>query len=898
MCKQSKTERTHLVEEPEVTSNTEPTDELPLMNIQLVKPESSPAGLMVTVTVDSKPLQMELDTGASVSLVSEATWRRLFGDKSLLPSPVRLKTYTGQGIKVLGQQTLAVEYEGTQVDLPLIVVEGRGPSLFGRNWLEEVQLDWGSIKAVKSELDQLLLRYEEVFRDELGTLKGTEAHLELKPNTQPKFCKARSVPYSMKEPMTRELARLEKLGIIERANFSEWASPLVPVPKADGTMRMCGDYKITINPALEVDHYPMPTVEDMFATLAGGSVFSKIDLSQAYNQVCLDAESRKYATVNTHRGLYRYTRLPFGIAPAPAIFQQIMERILQGIPNVLVYIDDILVTSKNEAEHLATLEQVLKRLKEAGLRAKMAKCRFMRSSIDYLGYHIDKEGIHPLAGKVEAIVNAPEPRDVKELHSFLGLVNYYGKFIRQLSSLAQPLNRLLCKGVQWAWDPACQKAFKQLKDRLASSEVLVHYDTKLPLRLECDASAYGVGAVLSHKFPDGTERPIAYASRTLSSAERNYAQIEKEGLALIFGVIKFHKYVYGRPFTLVTDHKPLLAILGSKKGLPTLAAARMQRWAVLLLGYHYELEFRFTHHHGNADGFSRLPLPRTEEGLPQENATAWNLHQISTLPLTAGQLRVATSQDVVLSRVLRYTARGWPVKVPSELRPYHQHREELSLEAGCVLRGMRVVVPAKYRRDILHELHVSHPGKVRMKAVARSRVWWPGIDQDIERMVDDCQACQEWRRQPPPSPLCTWPWPSGPWERVHVDFAGPFKGSMFLVVVDAYSKWLEVVPMTTTSAGKTIEVLRELFSRYGLPQVLVSDNGPQFTASEFGQFMKVNGIAHRRGAPYHPATNGEAERFVQTFKLALNKSQNDGGTLSQRLSVFLLSYRTTPHTTS
>ena len=176
-----------------------------------------------------------------------------------------------------------------------------------------------------------------------------------------------------------------------------------------------GGAKFPMTTALEVDHYPMPTVEDMFATLAGGSVFSKIDLSQAYNQVCLDAESRKYATVNTHRGLYRYTRLPFGIAPAPAIFQQIMERILQGIPNVLVYIDDILVTSKNEAEHLATLEQVLKRLKEAGLRAKMAKCRFMRSSIDYLGYHIDKEGIHPLAGKVEAIVNAPEPRDVKEL---------------------------------------------------------------------------------------------------------------------------------------------------------------------------------------------------------------------------------------------------------------------------------------------------------------------------------------------------------------------------------------------------------------------------------------------------------------------------------------------------
>ena len=286
-----------------------------------------------------------------------------------------------------------------------------------------------------------------------------------------------------------------------------------------------------------------------------------------------------------------------------------MEKVLQGIPGVVVYLDDILVTGRTEEEHLDHLREVLDWLKQHGLRVKRSKCRFLAPSVDYLGYRIDREGLHALPDKIAAMVEAPAPTNVTELRAFLGLVNYYGKFISQLSSVTYPLNRLLCKRAPWAWDKACQKAFVQLKSQLASTSVLVHYDMNLPLRLDCDASAYGVGAVLSHSFPDGTERPIAYASRTLNAAEKNYAQIEKEGLALVFGIKKFHKYIYGRRFTLVTDHKPLMSILGPKKSLPTLAAARLQRWAILLLGYQYNLEFRSSVQHSNADGFSRLPGP-------------------------------------------------------------------------------------------------------------------------------------------------------------------------------------------------------------------------------------------------------------------------------------------------
>jgi len=305
-----------------------------------------------------------------------------------------------------------------------------------------------------------------------------------------------------------------------------------------------------------------------------------------------------------------------------------MEKLLQGIPGVVVYLDDILVTGPNEEEHLQNLQRVLQRLEEHGLKLKRGKCQFLQPRVDYLGYGIDKDGLHAMPIKVAAIVEALTPQNEQELRAFLGLVNYYGRFVPQLSTVAHPLHRLLGKKVPWEWSKECQQAFGTLKAKMASTEVLAHYDQKLPIKLDCDASAYGVGAVLAHVYPDGSERPIAYASRTRSSAEKNYAQIEKEGLALIFGVRKFHKYLYGRQFTLVTDHKPLMTILGSKKSLPSLADARLQRWAIFLLGYQYDLEFQSTGQHSNADGFSSLKKLRGLLVLQFSTYTNWNHYQL------------------------------------------------------------------------------------------------------------------------------------------------------------------------------------------------------------------------------------------------------------------------------
>ena len=318
------------------------------------------------------------------------------------------------------------------------------------------------------------------------------------------------------------------------------------MPKAEGQIRLCGDYKVTINPVLEVDQYPLPKPDNIFATLATGKYFSKIDLTHAYQQMKLKEDSRHLVTINTHRGLFRYTRLPFGVASAPSIFQKVMDTVLQGLPKVICYLDDILVSGATREEHLQNLENVLQRLQQYNIRAKRSKCAFMCESVDYLGDHIDATGLHTLSSKVKAVQNAPQPKNVQELRSFLGLLHYYGKFLPNLATLLHPLNALLKSGSKWVWSTECSKAFQAAKQLLVTAPVFAHYDSELPIRLAGDASAYGIGAVISHICEDGSERPIAFASQTLSPAEMNYPQIEKEALSLIYGVTKFHQYLYGR----------------------------------------------------------------------------------------------------------------------------------------------------------------------------------------------------------------------------------------------------------------------------------------------------------------------------------------------------------------
>ena len=364
--------------------------------------------ITLSVTVQGKNILMELDTGASLSLISEDTFKSTFnGCLPLNPSNISLRTYSGEHLTVLGTANVEVFYNSQSAVLPLVIVKGQGHSLFGRNWLERIKLDWSAINinAIQqsSSLNQLLQEYSSLFRDELGTLKNAAAKISVPPGTQPRFFKAHQVPYALKSKVEKELDRLQEQGIITPVQFSDWAAPIVPVIKSDGSIRLCGDYKVTINQASKLDTYPLPRVEDLFAALSGGKIFSKLDLAHAYQQIPLDENSKKYTTINTSKGLFQYERLPFGVSSAPAIFQRTMDCLLQGLPSVCTYIDDILVAGVDEADHLQNLRRVMDALQSAGLTLKQSKCICASSSVEYLGHVIDGDGIHPSSSKVQAI---------------------------------------------------------------------------------------------------------------------------------------------------------------------------------------------------------------------------------------------------------------------------------------------------------------------------------------------------------------------------------------------------------------------------------------------------------------------------------------------------------------
>ena len=741
-----------------VVEGEEESPEYPLFNISKCTP-SKP--LLVKVLINGVSINMELDTGASVSLMGEDTYRLIQDSaSSLQQSSVKLHTYTGEPIKVIGATDVTVEHNDQSMTLPLIVMKGEGPPLLGRNWLSVLKLDWQHIFRVESNrsLQDVLTRFKEVFNEGLGTVLGVKAKIHVSPQATPIFHKARPVPYSLKSKIEEELDRLLREGIIEPVRFSNWAAPIVPVPKGDGTIRICGDYKVTTNRVANLDKYPLPRIEDLFASLSGGQTFSKLDLSHAYQQVELEEDSCEFTIINTHKGLFRYNRLPFGIASAPAIFQRVMDTLLQGIPGVCVYLDDILISGQSEEEHLARLSEVLRRLAESGMRLKEEKCNFLLSSVEYLGHVISSKGLSTSDTKVTAISNAPSPTNVSELRSFLGMVNYYGKFLPDLATILSPLYSLLQKNKKWSWEKPQETAFRTIKELLKSSRVLVHFDPNLPLVLSCDASPYGVGAVLAHQMPDGEERPVGFASRSLTLTERKYSQLDKEALAIIFAVKKYHQFLYGRQFALKTDHKPLVHIFSEKKATPVLASGRIQRWALALGAYSYTIQYREGKNNVCADAMSRLPLKSTFTLTPKPKELIHLMEYLDTSPTTSMQIKQWTDRDPELSKVRDWILSVWPEKEVTDdiYLPYWRRRYELNVEDGCLLWGNRVVIPKRGREAVIKMLHEGHTGIVRMKSFARSYVWWPGIDADLEQCVKLCASCQIQRKSPPVVPLHPW----------------------------------------------------------------------------------------------------------------------------------------------
>jgi predicted aspartyl protease len=405
--------RAHRVDVVQEEGEGSSEEELGIFNIHAVNSETPP--IIMAMKLNGYTTNLELETGAAVTVINKQVWNKIARTAPMQHAEIILKTYTLENIEILGKGTVKVEYDGKQKELEVYIVGGQGPCLVGRNWLQQLQINWSNICSIGmkgiSNVEKLLDKYQSVFNDKVGTIQNHFAQLHLKEGAIPRYHRPRTVPFALKQAVEEEIERLVQEGILEKVSSSEWAAPIVVVPK-DGNIRICGDYKVTINPVLDIDIHPLPKPEELFASLGGGKRFSKINLSQAYQQLRLEENSKTLLTINTHKGLYRYTRLPFGVASAPAIFQRVMDTMLQGIPKVTCYLDDILVTGVDDADHLANLEEVLHRLAEHGVAVKRSKCSFLCKSVVYLGHIVDWEGLHTTPEKVKAIVHAPAPTNL------------------------------------------------------------------------------------------------------------------------------------------------------------------------------------------------------------------------------------------------------------------------------------------------------------------------------------------------------------------------------------------------------------------------------------------------------------------------------------------------------
>lgn len=480
----------------------------------------------ISLMVDGKPREFEVDSEAAVTVVSESDAARFFPKATIHNTDLQLVSYCGRVLRSKGFISVNVKYNSIVKNLNIYIVQGHRKPLLGREWIRQLLngrdfLDCNaSINNISIQIPnkfrELLEKYKNLRQVEFSAIKGIQAKLTLKANVTPVYIRARSVPFKLLPLVEEELDNLERGGIIDKVTTSNWATPIVPILKKNGKIRLCGDYKITVNPHLVVDDHPFPTIDELLSKLSNGNKFSKIDLTQAYLQLEVIPEHRELLTISTCKGLYKVNRLMYGIASGPTIWQREIENVLRDIPGVAVFFDDIVITGESDELHLNRLEKVLERLHKYNIQINLEKSSFFLDKVNYCGYMIDKHGIHEEESKMEAIRQMPRPKNVSEIRAFTGMINYYGRFIPNLSSILVPLNNLLRKNTNFMWSKECELAFQKAKETFISDRILAHYNPKLPLILATDASPYGVGVVLSHRLPDGSERVIQFASQTFS----------------------------------------------------------------------------------------------------------------------------------------------------------------------------------------------------------------------------------------------------------------------------------------------------------------------------------------------------------------------------------------------
>ena len=748
------------------------------------------------------------------------------------------------------------------------------------------------------EINSLLHKFRHIFSDKNTPLaKCNLQPIKIVTEGAPICQRAYRTPLLKRQAISKAVDEMLAQGIIQ-PSCSPWASPVTLVPKPDGSIRFCVDYR-KLNQITRKDRYPLPQVADIHDGMQGSAIFSTLDLKSGFHQIKVNPSDCEKTAFICHRGLFEFVRMPFGLANGPSHFQRVMDfafRDLLGVC-VMIYIDDIVIYSKNLEEHISHLEVVFSRLAEYGLQVKPEKCKFALSEIKLLGFVLDKKGIKANPEKTAAIFNMPPPKTVKQVRSFLGMAGYYRQCIPGYAKLAQPLTELTKKRQRFRWSDQCQTAFDSLKTALVSDSVVRYPRIDLPYKLYTDASDLCVGAILCQTHEDGVEYVVQYVSHQLSVTQRRWATIEKEAYAVVYALQKLRPYLYGAEFVVYTDHKPLLCLFSK-----SMTNTKIQRWAILLAEYGATIKYRPGSSNIRADMLSRIApdtvaiidadrdftdppggpadiaddlLPFTMDGLDRHTVS---VAQRADFPALWAKADVEDSGYIITKGVL------YSVWTPSTTSPEYP----------------RLVLPTRFQESVIDRAHseVGHMATQKTLSRLREAYVWPHMRESVKTRINKCAVCAVHYRKQDHVAMGDMPLPASPMQVVALDLIGPFVASSYdnryiLTVIDHCTGWAEAYPI----ANKRSQTIEHMFhnrfvASHGCPEVLVSDNGCEFTAKHWTNYLAKMGIKHIRCTPQHPESNGKIERFNRTFKEMLAKAVNNApGDWEDHVGSTLLAHR-------
>lgn len=834
------------------------------------------------ISIMGKKFRGLLDTGASKSFISTSTWDILknFGIK-LSTSSVRACTVANnQSCTIIGSVIVPVQLENKVHVFELLVVPNLNaplilgidfwttmkivPNLHSKCWVFDDSLPQDTYlnsvvprETLNSEqqqqLNNLTNRYFSLMGNKLGCTNLVSHKIEVE--SDPIKQRPYRVSPAIQQKIDEEIRTMLENDIIEPST-SAWSSPVLLVPKKDGSYRFCIDFR-KLNKVTKRDAYPLPFISSILDKLRETRYLSSLDIKSAYWQVPVAPESREFTAFSVPgRGLFQFKRMPFGLTNAPATWQRLVDKILgpELEPNVFVYLDDVIVVSNSFEHHLEILDTIFKRFLAAGLTLSKEKCTFCKPELRYLGYVVGSNGLHVDPDKIKAILDIPTPKTVAEVRRIIGTASWYRRFIASFSTLIAPLVALLRKGKTWSWNEECECAFQAIKDALVSAPILSCPDFNLPFIVQTDASAYGIGAVLSQKKSNGEEHVICYVSRSLSRQERNYSVTERECLAVIYAIEKLRPYLEGYRFTVITDHHSLLWLNNLKE--PT---GRLARWAVRLQQFSFEIIHRKGKDHVVPDLLSRAVPEIASLNSNASVADKWYnvlLDKVQQNPLRYPHWRVEEN------RLYKYVTDTY-----SDLRG----------ETYC----WKTVLPKQERLQVMQDNHDSskacHAGIYKTFERIKSAYYWPKMRADIAKYINSCRVCVASKaiQKPPAGMLGKHPDATRPWQIISCDLCGPLprstQGYRFIFVVqDCFSKFALLFPLRSATATAIKRIIEEhVFLMFSVPEHLICDNGVQFKSREFAKLCADYQVNILFTPYYHPQAN-PVERVNRVIKTMLS----------------------------